>query len=284
MSSLRPQDRRSLCRFSFADGRQCRTPRAGDKLACELSYFLSGQCLSACDLSSTLGRLLPAVVRGDIKPRSARTLAYLSQTLAQTIHLSKREYINAFGSDSWRRAIRNSVRQNFNYLQPSPPPQPPPDQTPHVIAGLQTGGDQAPPPRPAPQPALSPRTPLPPTSTEFAQHVEADLHSGTSVPQPTPNQNQAPTSTSTDQPNPEAIRQLPLVSAVRVNFLFLDSASSASLHNSAIIVFLLFSRFAFSRFRQESPSNNTLPNPFKCNTYKPSRKCQVLIPNHLHKL
>ncbi len=37
MSSLRPvgrsaatldKDRRSLCRFTFADGRQCRTPRA----------------------------------------------------------------------------------------------------------------------------------------------------------------------------------------------------------------------------------------------------------------
>jgi len=183
MSSLRPQDRKSLCRFTFADGRQCRTPRsphhphfcsdharkdsqarAADKLACELSYFLSGQYLSARDLSSTLGRLLPAVVRGDIKPRSARTLAYLSQTLAQTIHLSKHEYINAFGSDSWRRAIRNSVRQNFAHGNPSPPPYPQPP-------------------------------------------VEADLHSGTSVPQPTPKQNQAPTSTSTDQPNPEAIRE-----------------------------------------------------------------------------
>src|SRR6266705_3907041 len=120
MSSLRPvgrsaatldKDRKSLCRFTFADGRQCRTPRspghsdlcsnharkdsqarAADKLARELSYFSSGQYLSACDLTAALGRLLPAVVRGDIKPRSARTLAYLSQTLAQTIHLAEDEY------------------------------------------------------------------------------------------------------------------------------------------------------------------------------------------------
>ncbi len=28
MSSLRPQDRASSCRFTFADGRQCRTPRS----------------------------------------------------------------------------------------------------------------------------------------------------------------------------------------------------------------------------------------------------------------
>jgi hypothetical protein len=52
-----------------------------------------------------------------------------------------------------------------------------------------------------------------------------------------------------------------------------SSASSASLHNFAIIVFLFFSPFAFSPFRQESTLNNTLPNPFKCNIYKPSRKC-----------
>jgi len=31
-----------------------------------------------------------------------------------------------------------------------------------------------------------------------------------------------------------------------------------------------FLPFAFYRFRQESPSNKTLPNPFKCNIYKPS--------------
>ena len=93
MSSLRLQDRVSLCRFTFADGRKCRTPRAGkhpnfcfeharkesqarsaNKLAGELSYRFSGEYLSANDLSAALGRLLPAVLRGDIKPRTARTL------------------------------------------------------------------------------------------------------------------------------------------------------------------------------------------------------------------
>src|SRR6266404_2387030 len=111
MSSLRPQDRKFLCRFTFDDGRQCRTPRsphhphlcsdharkasqgrAAVKLARELSYFFSGQYLSACDLSAALGRLLPAVVRGDIKPRAARTIAHLYQTLVQTIHLAEQEY------------------------------------------------------------------------------------------------------------------------------------------------------------------------------------------------
>src|SRR6266852_4941272 len=147
MSSLRPQDRKSLCRFTFADGRQCRTPRsphhphfcsdharkdsqarAADKLARDLFYFFSGEYLSTCDLSAALGRLLPVGVRGDIKPRSARALAYLSQTLAQTIHLAEDEYINALGTDSWRRAVRNSVRQNFDYRNPSPQPETPRDE------------------------------------------------------------------------------------------------------------------------------------------------------------
>src|SRR6266699_3483152 len=181
MSSLRPQDRKSLCRFTFADGRQCRTPRsphpphfcsdharkesqacAADKLASDLSYFFSGQYLSASDLSAALGRLLPAVVRGNIKPRSARTLAYLSQTLVQTIHLAEKEYINALGTDSWRRAVRNSVRQNFDYHQPSPPPQPPLDQAPHAVAGLQTGGG-----------AGSPTSPSPTTGPIAAAHSPA---------------------------------------------------------------------------------------------------------------
>ncbi len=197
MSSLRPvgrsaatldKDRKSWCRFTFADGRQCRSPRshnharfcydharkgsqarAADQLARELSYFFSGEYLSACDLSSALGRLLPAVVRGDIKPRSARTLAYLSQTLAQTIHLAQDEYINALGTDGWRSAVRNSVRQNFDYRNGSLSPEPPSDQAPHVEAGLRIGGGQA------PQATPSPYTPLPRTGTEFAQQVVAGL-------------------------------------------------------------------------------------------------------------
>ena len=232
MSSLRPKDRNSLCRFTFADGRQCRTPRspghprfcsdharkdsqarAAKKLAKDLSYFFSGEYLSACDLSAALGRLIAAVARGDIKPRSARTLAYLSQTLVQTIHLAQDEYIHAFGPDSWRKAVRNSVRQNFDYRNPSPPPEPPPDQGP-VVAGRnlsrprqETGEARAPqaqpiePPSnchserseesacsesqaalsqsipPAPQPTPSPRTPLPPTGAEFAQRVVASRNS-----------------------------------------------------------------------------------------------------------
>jgi hypothetical protein len=75
MSSLRSQDRVSLCAFTFADGRRCRSPRhsghlrlcyfharkeaqahAAEQLGRDVSYFFSGRYLSACDLSAALGR------------------------------------------------------------------------------------------------------------------------------------------------------------------------------------------------------------------------------------
>jgi hypothetical protein len=128
MSSLSPKDRVSLCLFAFEDGRRCRTPRTGnhphfcfyhaqkearaqaaDKLAKDLACFFSGDYLTANDLSTALSRLIPAVVRGDIKPRLARTVAYMVQTQLQAIHLSQHEYINAFGTEGWRKAIRTLI-------------------------------------------------------------------------------------------------------------------------------------------------------------------------------
>ncbi len=171
MSSLSSKDRVSLCQFTFSDGRRCRTPRTGknphfcfdhaqkearartaETLGRDLAYFFSGDYLSACDLSSALGRLIPAVLRGDVKPRTARTVAYLAQTLLQTIHLSEQEYINAFGTNGWRQSIRDSVNDNHDYLFPPAP---------HRSGGLQAG--------PAPQPGHSCEPPPQPQSAQPSQ-------------------------------------------------------------------------------------------------------------------
>src|SRR5712692_5074622 len=99
MSTIRSKDRASLCTFTFADGRRCRTPRfAGHPHLC---YFhalkesranasvtignrildrFSGSYLSACDLSSALGQVFAGVAQGSIKRKTAATLAYLGQT------------------------------------------------------------------------------------------------------------------------------------------------------------------------------------------------------------
>jgi hypothetical protein len=140
MPSLTAKDRVSLCLFSYEDGRRCRTPRtarhphfcfyhaqkesqsqAAEKLSEDLAYFFSGDYLSACDLNTALAHLIPAVIRGEIKPRLARTVAYMFQTLLQSIHISEEEYINAFSTDGWRRAVRTSVNGNHDYLFPPDP-------------------------------------------------------------------------------------------------------------------------------------------------------------------
>jgi hypothetical protein len=135
MSTTLSKERSSLCSFSFADGRRCRTPRcsahphfcyfhakkeaqalAAQQVGREISSVLSSNFLSACDLSSALGLVFSAIARGHIKPNTAATLAYLGQTLVQSIPLARQEYINAFGTNAWRQAIRSS------FASPTPAP------------------------------------------------------------------------------------------------------------------------------------------------------------------
>jgi hypothetical protein len=148
----RQKDRSSLCSFMFVDGRYCRIPRrdghpylcafharkeaqaiAGQEAGEDIAYHLSGSYLSACDLSSALGRLFSAVAQGQVKPKTASTLAYLGQTLVQTLHLAQSEYINAFGTNYWRETIRTSHKLSAERKSPdpqSPPPQPAPSPKP----------------------------------------------------------------------------------------------------------------------------------------------------------
>jgi hypothetical protein len=139
----------SLCLFTFSDGRRCRTPRTGnhphfcfdhaqkeararaaEAIGKDLAYFFSGDYLSACDLSAALARLLPAVVRGDIKPKTARTVAYLAQTLLQSIRLAQHEYIDAFSTTI------PSTRTTTTSSHP-PPNNPPPIKPPRRNPPLQ---------------------------------------------------------------------------------------------------------------------------------------------------
>ena len=142
MSINRSKERTSLCSFSFADGRQCRSPRCSShphlcgfharreaqdlaalKVGRDISDCFSGGYISACDLSTALGHLFSAVAQRQIKPRAATTLAYLGQTLLQSIHLAQHEYINAFDTEAWRRVVRSG-------FQPPPPAEPRPKPEP----------------------------------------------------------------------------------------------------------------------------------------------------------
>jgi len=102
------KDRSFLCSFTYADGRQCRTPRrnghphlcvfharkqaqalAGNKAGGDIAYHLSGGHVSDYDLSSALGRLFAALAQGHIKPKTAATLACLSRIIVKATHLSQ---------------------------------------------------------------------------------------------------------------------------------------------------------------------------------------------------
>ena len=214
MSSLSAKDRVSLCSFTFSDGRRCRAPlaqnhprfcfyhaqkearaRAAETLGKDLAYFFSGDYLSACDLSTALARLIPAVVRGDVKPKTAHTLAYLVQTLAQAIHISQHEYINAFGTDGWRKSVRNSVKGNFDYRFPPEPEKPEsPQPPPQPAAQPQTQAQQ-----PASAPPTDPPQPAPVAHPPVAHPLRGEAFPSASPPQPAahlipaPQQVQSPT-------------------------------------------------------------------------------------------
>jgi hypothetical protein len=89
---------------------------AADQVGRDLATRFSANYLSGSDLSSALAHMMSAIAQGHLKPRAASTLAYLSQTLLQAIHLSQHEYINAFGTTSWREEIRAA------FAQPDPDP------------------------------------------------------------------------------------------------------------------------------------------------------------------
>jgi hypothetical protein len=212
MSSLSSKDRVSLCRFTFDDGRRCRTPRistspdfcfyhaqkeaqhrATESLATDLAFFFSSDYLSANDLNTALGRVFVAVARGDIKPRAARTLSYLAQTMLQTLHLAQNELISACGDAEWHDSVITSLNANYNYRFPSPAPprnqaapQPPtPTQLPPPT-----------PPQPAPpQPKTPPQT-CHPERSEGPRLASAPCTTTETRPTPSPAQSPAPQATS----------------------------------------------------------------------------------------
>jgi hypothetical protein len=143
------KDRSGLCSFTFADGRQCRMLRlSGPSQLCSfhaqkeaqsrasaqageaISSFLTEDYLSACDLTSALSRVFYGVARGQVNRKTAATLAYLGQTLLQSIPLAQHEYINAFGTTSWRQTVASSFPAPSSNEEPVPEPTTPPPTPP----------------------------------------------------------------------------------------------------------------------------------------------------------
>jgi len=198
MSVLRPHPRKTVpptCVPSPLPMAASRTPRcsghlhlcsAAKRAGKDVSTFFFANLLTACDLSAAMARLFTAVAQGQIKPKVASTLAYLSQTMLQSIPIAQHEYCEAFGTEPWRKAVRSSFTSSAPAPQPAPkPPASSAPPTP-VEARLQPGSSASSSstsptaPQPSAQPAPSPHTPLSPTSAEFAQQVSAGRNSSRS--------------------------------------------------------------------------------------------------------
>lgn len=136
----------SVCSYTFTDGRHCRTPRSSrQSLLCafhaqkqadaekrqhvgyKIGTWVTTEYLSACDLGHALGLVFSQTLQGNIKPKTAATLAYLGQTMLQTIQVAQHEYINAHGAEGWRDAIRcatsdpaRAVNAQTENAQPEP--------------------------------------------------------------------------------------------------------------------------------------------------------------------
>src|SRR5271165_2142704 len=236
MPSLTAKDRISLCLFTYEDGRRCRTPRISshphfcfyhakkesqsqstEKLANDVAYFFSGDYLSANDLNTALGRLIPAVVRGEIKPRVARNVADMLQTLMQSTRQAQHEYINAFSTDDWRETIATSVTANHGYLYPPDPNDPDPgdesdDESENDSEDeIENASAHAPEPQHSTQaPVRSPVQPAgstPTASRPSPADTEAALAAGRAIFTPRPNN--APPSAPPPQPTPNPAPHAP---------------------------------------------------------------------------
>jgi hypothetical protein len=102
----------------------------------------------------------------------------------QAIHISQHEYINAFGTDGWRKSVRNSVNSNYDYRFP---PAPEPEQS-ALSASRMVLRDES--PQPQPQPAA------------VAHPFRDEAFRSTGATSPAPPQTQAQQAASAPPSNP----------------------------------------------------------------------------------
>ena len=127
-------DRPDTCIHTFADGRRCKMPQspnnyglcyfhahqlaqkaATERASRQIDRFLDTSILTAGELSATFSALFSATVRGYIKPKTARTLAYLGQLMLQTHVAARDEWRGAYGSQ-WVKLFNNGL----NYSDKDP--------------------------------------------------------------------------------------------------------------------------------------------------------------------
>jgi hypothetical protein len=140
-------NRSRLCAFIFDDGDRCRSPRRSDHPYCyfharkdaqsraakqtadNIASEFSGPYIAFRDLSQALAHTISAVAYGHMKPKAASTIAYLGQSLVQSLARAESEHLRAIGAKHWGNEIVNSYnncldekeRQTLEEEPPSTP-------------------------------------------------------------------------------------------------------------------------------------------------------------------
>ena len=127
MSTAQAMDRTRSCTFTFANTRHCRMPlspshpylctfharkeaaaRGAERAGQQIAYDLSSRYVSFADLSSAIAHTISAVAQRHMTPRAATSIAYLSQTLYQSISCAETDYVRTFGVDAWKRTMAHN--------------------------------------------------------------------------------------------------------------------------------------------------------------------------------
>jgi hypothetical protein len=127
MSTAQALDRTHSCAFTFASANHCRMPvspahpylctfharkeasaRGAERAGQQIAYDLSSRYVSFGDLSSAIAHTISAVAQRHMTPRAATSIAYLSQTLYQSISQAETDYVRTFGVDAWKRTMAHN--------------------------------------------------------------------------------------------------------------------------------------------------------------------------------
>jgi hypothetical protein len=118
----------SRCQFTFADGRQCKTPpvqlcahhapnqKRGAKRVSDASALeaLCSDLTTATSINRALAQTFLLMAQGRIPRKDAVAFGYLSQLLLQSVSGVRAEYVAANGYRQWENKLKSSLGPNEN--------------------------------------------------------------------------------------------------------------------------------------------------------------------------
>jgi hypothetical protein len=135
ISEVQSRENVSRCQFTFADGRQCKTPpvqlcahhapkqKRGAKGLSDASALeaLCSDLTTATNINRALAQTFLLMAQGRISRKDAVAFGYLSQLLLQSVSGVRAEYVAANGYRQWENKLKTSLIANAGE-DPEPSP------------------------------------------------------------------------------------------------------------------------------------------------------------------